>query len=521
MKRFSSLTRIGIILLLVVIVPVAVYSIKEVRSSNERDQLLQDIYLRQLESILFSVNQYAWESANSLRRKVDQLNGASQQEMKTFIQSNPAIDGVFFLDDETKDIKVVVSTPEDSILSREVVLNLLKEDASLPDRLRRYQEQNYLKLEPVIMSNDAGEDSSAVLLLFRMENIAEENQYTMAGMRLNAPGFITNVLNPKLLELAGHNLYLEIISDKERYNIVPQKGEIKFNEKKEMWVFPDIYLGIGLQGKTIADIVRDRTRQNLLLISALALFTLAGAWVVYSAIRKEIELARIKSDFVSNISHELRTPLALIRMFTETLQLNRVSSEEKRVHYLDIIGRETERLSHLVDNILNFSRMEAGKKTYVSEPVNLTSIAGEVLDTYEFHLKNAGFKLETDLSEPLPAIMGDSEALKQLMINLIDNSIKYSENTKELQIATIASNGHVELRIQDKGVGISPEDLKRIFEKFYRVPNDLIHTTRGSGLGLSLVKHIVDAHKAKIDVTSKLNNGTCFQIRFPAGETND
>lgn len=521
MKRFSALTRIGIILLLVVIVPVAVYLIKEVRSSNERDKMLQDIYLRQLESILFSVNQYAWESANSLRRKVDKLKEAPSKELKAFLQSNPALDGIFFLNENSADMRIIVSTAEDSLHSRKAVEDMLREEPDLPERLRRYQEQNYLKLEPVILGNTAGVDSSSVLLLFRMENSKMNDRYTMAGMRLNAPGFITTILNPKLAELAGHNLYLEVISDEKRYNIIQQKGDIQINERKEMWVFPDVYLGIGLQGDTISDIVRDRTRQNLLLISALALFALAGAWVVYSAIRKEIELARIKSDFVSNISHELRTPLALIRMFTETLQLNRVSSEEKRIHYLNIIGRETERLSHLVDNILNFSRMEAGKKTYVSEPVNLSNIAGEVLDTYEFHLKNAGFKLEKDLPETLPTIMGDSEALKQLMINLIDNSIKYSESAKELQISTTAANGHVELRIQDKGVGISAEDLKRIFEKFYRVPNDLIHTTRGSGLGLSLVKHIVDAHKAKIDVTSKLNNGTCFQIRFPAGERND
>ncbi|MGH1362541.1 MAG: sensor histidine kinase [Calditrichia bacterium] len=521
MNRFSTLTRIGIILLLVVLVPVIVYTVKEVQSSNERDQLLQDIYLRQLESILFSVNQYAWESANSLRQKVEQLDGKSDEDIAAFLESTSTVDGIFFYNDTNQKTLAYTQLPEDSTASKNAFAQTIKKKHDLLQRLERYQDQNYLKLEPLILQTEGIADSSTVVLLFRLPRTNGDSSYSVAGMRLNAPGFITTVLNPKLAELAGHNLYLEVISDKKRYNILPEKGDVEISERKEMWVFPDIYLGIGLQGETIADIVRTRTRENLLIISVLALFAMAGAWVVYSAIRREIELARIKADFVSNISHELRTPLALIRMFTETLQLNRVNTEEKKAHYLNIIGRETERLSHLVDNILNFSRMEAGKKTYNSEPTELNSVVSEVIETYQYHLKNAGFELHTKLAEKLPIISGDNEALKQLLINLLDNSIKYSEDEKQINISTTAENGHVELSISDRGVGISQENLKHIFDKFYRVPNDLIHTTRGSGLGLSLVKHIVDAHNAEMNVTSKLNNGTRFEIRFPSGDSND
>jgi two-component system phosphate regulon sensor histidine kinase PhoR len=232
-------------------------------------------------------------------------------------------------------------------------------------------------------------------------------------------------------------------------------------------------------------------------------------------VKREIELSQLKSDFVSNVSHELRTPLSLIRMFGETLEMGRVPNEEKKQEYYATIVRETERLTGLVNNILNFSRMESGKKEYHFSRVDLNALVHKVLASYQAHLEHLGFELTTDIAGAVPPIHADAEAVAEALLNVMDNAIKYSNTQKTIAIRTGVSQNLVYVEVEDHGIGIPPDETSKIFEKFYRVSSGLVHEIRGSGLGLTLVRHIMDAHSGEISVQSRLGEGSTFRLSFP------
>jgi two-component system phosphate regulon sensor histidine kinase PhoR len=227
-----------------------------------------------------------------------------------------------------------------------------------------------------------------------------------------------------------------------------------------------------------------------------------------------MRLAQSKSDFVSNVSHEIRTPLALISMFSETLEMGRVVSEEKKQEYYRIIRKETQRLTGIVNRILNFSQTEANKKTLSPEVLHVNKEVGDILATYDFHLVNKGFEYSVVQSGDL-WVTADREAFVESVINLIDNAMKYSAAVKriEISLAKVAEFGLVQVR--DWGVGIRAADQKHIFEKFYRVSSGNLAKTGGTGLGLSLVQQLMQAQNGKITVVSDVGKGSTFTLHFP------
>jgi len=265
-------------------------------------------------------------------------------------------------------------------------------------------------------------------------------------------------------------------------------------------------------------LAKERTYTNLIFIVGLSVLMLVMAWFGYKNIKREIELAQIKSDFVSNVSHELRTPLALINMFAETLSMGRVKTEEKRNEYYGIIQQETERLSKIVNKILSFSKLEADKWKFNFAKTDLNSLAEKVYKSYKFHLQQNGFELSFEPFIGTLEVNIDSEAVSESVINLIDNAIKYSDNVKRVVIRTGRIDEKVFIEIEDSGAGISSEDQTKIFDKFYRASNGNVHNTKGTGLGLTLVKHIVDAHKGEIKLNSKLDEGSVFRLIFPVDQ---
>ncbi|MDP2037602.1 MAG: HAMP domain-containing sensor histidine kinase, partial [Ignavibacteria bacterium] len=239
----------------------------------------------------------------------------------------------------------------------------------------------------------------------------------------------------------------------------------------------------------------------------------------FNSIKKEIELAQIKNDFVSNVSHELRTPLALINMFAETLSLGRVKTEEKKVEYYGIIQQETERLSKIVNKILNFAKIEAGKWKYNFAKVDLNEILIKIYDVYKFHLSSNGFEFALNAGDKELKVLADAEAVSEAVINLIDNAVKYSGDIKKVLVKTGIEGRKAFVEVEDSGLGISQEDQKKIFEKFFRVSTKEIHNAKGTGLGLTLVKHIVDANHGEISLKSELGKGSCFRLTFPLLES--
>jgi signal transduction histidine kinase len=280
-------------------------------------------------------------------------------------------------------------------------------------------------------------------------------------------------------------------------------------------VFRGWKLVIGYHDTTIAALARSQFRQNLLLISLAIALLLTGLILTLRATAREMKLVDAKATFVSNVSHELKTPLALIRLFAETLELGRVRNAEEAHDYYRIINRESRRLTRLINNILDFSRIEAGRRPYQFAETNVAEVVGEALQSYEYQMTSAGFKSQTNIQPELPPALIDREALTQAVLNLLDNAVRYSDQVKRIEVSVYARGDDIAIEVADHGVGIPCSEHRRIFEKFYRVSTGLVHNTRGSGLGLAIVKHIVEAHRGRVTVESAPGKGSRFTILLP------
>jgi signal transduction histidine kinase len=280
-------------------------------------------------------------------------------------------------------------------------------------------------------------------------------------------------------------------------------------------VFPGMILGIKLRGTTIANISNHFVQTAFLILGALSLLMGGGMLLAYRNVARELALAKLKSDFVSNVSHELRTPLALIRLYAETLELGRIANPGKRQEYYEIIRKESERLTSLINNILDFSRIESGKKEYSFRETDVADLVRSTLESYRFEIEQNGFQFEQKIDNDLPQVYVDREAISRSLLNLVNNAVKYSGAEKYLGVNLYRHNGGVNLEVVDHGIGISAKEQPKIFEKFYRVSDPLVHDTKGSGLGLSLVRHVVQAHGGEVAVESEPGHGSKFIITLP------
>ena len=280
-------------------------------------------------------------------------------------------------------------------------------------------------------------------------------------------------------------------------------------------VFPGLVLGMKLRGTTIEAMSAKWLRTSYIILGGLSLLLAAGVWLNYRNVTRELALAKLKSDFVSNVSHELRTPLALIRLYSETLELGRLPNSSKQHEYHEIIRKESERLTALINNILDFSRIEAGKKEYTFRETDVADLVRSTLESYRFEIEQNGFRLEEKIEDNLPPLQVDREAIARSLLNLVNNAVKYSVSDKYLGVSLYRRNGGVNLEVVDHGIGIPPNEQAKIFEKFYRACDPLVHNTKGSGLGLSLVRHIVEAHGGEVGVESSPGKGSKFTITLP------
>jgi signal transduction histidine kinase len=205
----------------------------------------------------------------------------------------------------------------------------------------------------------------------------------------------------------------------------------------------------------------------------------------------------------------------MIRLFAETLELGRVRNFEEAHEYYRIINRESRRLTRLINNILDFSRIEAGRRQYQFAETDVAEIVTEVLQSYERQMTNAGFEARTNIQADLPPALIDHEALAQALLNLIDNAVRYSDQVKRIEVSVRLRGGDIAIEVADQGIGIPKAEHQRIFEKFYRVSTGLVHDTKGSGLGLAIVKHIVEAHRGRVTVESAPDKGSRFTILLP------
>lgn len=251
------------------------------------------------------------------------------------------------------------------------------------------------------------------------------------------------------------------------------------------------------------------------------LIAASGAYLLWRDVRRDVQLAEMRSQFVSSVSHELKTPLTAIRMFAETLSMRSQQDVETtggvaRSEYLETIVNESERLSRLVDNVLDFSKIEQGRKLYRLQPTSLAAVIDAVLRAVRYPLQQAGFVLNVSGAQPLPEVNADADALQQAVLNLVMNAVKYSRDRKEIELDVRNERGAVVIAVRDYGIGIAAEHRQRIFERFYRVPSAQNQLVPGAGLGLTLVAHIAKAHGGDVTVESTPDAGSLFALRLPA-----
>ena len=252
-------------------------------------------------------------------------------------------------------------------------------------------------------------------------------------------------------------------------------------------------------------------------VLVISLILLSGTFAAKTIVSQS-KLNRLKNDFIATVTHELKTPLASMRVLVDTLLEGRYRNQQQVTEYLQLVSTENARLSRLIDNFLTFSRMERNKKAFQiaqADPAQITHAAAEAVKT---KLSNGRCHFVVNIDQNLPPITADHDAMVTVLVNLLDNAYKYSYDDKNIELQVTAANGFVEFRVRDNGIGLSRRSIKKIFTKFYQVDRSLSRRTGGCGLGLSIAKFIVDAHKGSISVESKLDHGSTFTVRLPCSK---
>jgi signal transduction histidine kinase len=223
----------------------------------------------------------------------------------------------------------------------------------------------------------------------------------------------------------------------------------------------------------------------------------------------------MKSNFISTVSHEFKSPLTSIRQMAEMLVRDRVPSPEKQQKYYGTILQQSERLSHLIDNILDISKIEEGQKVFRFEKVNIIPLVKDIVGSFQEHTAEERFQISLEISEPIPHVSFDREAMEQVVHNLMDNACKYSGDSKIIEVRLFLKGNKVIFSIRDYGIGIRKEDHDKIFRRFYRAGEELTQSVKGSGIGLTIVKQIVEAHHGDISVESSPGKGSLFTVKLP------
>jgi len=338
--------------------------------------------------------------------------------------------------------------------------------------------------------------------------------------------FFHKVILPKFIQKAMPEFfgkrsreYLVIRVHDGKEESFPPKEELEGLEEEAThqfsFIFADHHLGLSGRGINLREWAHKSFVLNMSTSIVVALVLLGGIILALRMVSREMKLSQMKNDFVSNVSHELRTPLASIRVFGEFLALGRVNSHDKVREYGEYIETESRRLTRLVNNILDFAKIESGAKTYRFESADISEIVEKTLKTYRVRVKHSGVEIGLRSPGVLHCDRVDPDAISQAVSNLLDNAVKYSQDADRIDVSLDQQNGWVQIAVKDHGIGISKEEQKKIFDRFHRVGTGLVHDVKGSGLGLSIVNHIVQAHRGRVMVESEVGKGSTFTIRLP------
>ena len=543
--RWSDRARMLLTLELAIVLPAAAligFSVWNLRSI-QRDRAVEAAIQRDFNQVLKiaekKINEKARQTVADARREFPcpDDKGAIAAKLDATLQNHPEFAYGFLYDKKTNTFvgRIHPSRLDDHELRAEgekwfeMAQAWLPQDAKeMAEKLRWYEE---MEGRPFFSfySGKAKRNGQQLYqsMVFFLPPDLEKNRVAIAGLAFD-PEYLRDKFLPKALEAVlnsdkdgngSKNQPVMMIHVKKEYEPMAAsagwdggKPEVERNFEE---VFPGLVLAIKYRGTTIEALSQRFLRNNFLILGGLSLILALGILHTYRNVSREMQVAKLKSDFVANVSHELRTPLALIRLYAETLELGRLNTPEKHEEYYRIIRKESERLTSLINNILDFSRIEAGRKEYDFRNTNLAELVRATLEAYRFQIEQHGFSFQEKIEEDVPPVRVDREAIARSLVNLINNAIKYSPNEKYLGVKLYRSNGTVKLEVEDRGIGIPRSEQSKIFDKFYRVGDPLVHNTKGSGLGLSLVQHIVQAHGGQVSVESAPGKGSRFTIALP------
>jgi two-component system, OmpR family, phosphate regulon sensor histidine kinase PhoR len=509
-----SIRKIGLLIVLVIILPVMIFSVFEIGNLRQNERVIQDIYRNQLDAILFSINQYSDDIVSNLASRIEnslnKYKPDDDPELSQLIAEIPSLKSLILFDKDLGFLSSVPDSYKDSAILADVI-TLLEVQKETVRRLQTYLGGGYRKIERI---DNPGRDGQWIVFITQTKE-----QSFINVLIIDPEKFISQVLDPKIQEIAKDKFQINAYREGEDlpfYTSDKQVKSGKISELKPFWLLKGYQMGIELQDITIADLARDRSRRNLILIGLMDLILLFGAWLIFRNITRQVELTQLKSDFVSSVSHEIRTPLALISMYIETLEMGRVTDPEKIKEYYAVLLNETTRLSGMVSRILSFSQIEGNKRKYFFSDTDLNEIVENSMLTFRHTMENKGFVYSFDPDTTLPVVSADRDAIADAFVNLIDNAIKYSTENKSIVIRTGKYDHYAYVEVEDQGIGISKNDQKYIFDKFYRVTEkNMANRVKGSGLGLAIVKHIMDAHKGNIQVKSIPGTGSLFRLLLP------
>ncbi len=505
---------IGILLLLIIILPPLLFTSYEIGNLYQNEKMIDSIYTRQLESVIFSINQYSddilsrW--ANQLEYEIQKQDTIVDDIVNGFIKNNSSIQLILFADGIHNSYFIDKGQKHANI---DYFNSLLSKNEQIIKRLVQYIDGGYRKIQPIDI-----EIPEQSLFLFALE--PADKKVITCGIVVNTLDFIKENLGPKIQSTASDQFYFsvfEISTGKEVYsNELYETTEKNIEHKKPLWLMPDYQLGIQIKGDTIENLVQERTNFNIWIIIIMDIVLILAAILIYRSLRQQMKLAQLKSEFVSNVSHEIRTPLAIINMYSETLEMDRIRDDTKKKEYYRIINTEANRLSVIVNKILSFSKIDSGKREYKFVEADINVVIKQIVDQYAHHFDRVGTNCNLLLMDNLPKVMIDNEAITDALINLIDNAIKYSTDNKQIDISTGQNRNGIFIEVKDYGIGIEGRYHKLVFDKFFRVTaGNLAHKAKGSGIGLSIVQHIMSAHNGSITLISKPNIGSRFILNFP------
>jgi len=257
------------------------------------------------------------------------------------------------------------------------------------------------------------------------------------------------------------------------------------------------------------------TTLGILILAFCALLLSGTVWLVFS-FKRTADLSQLQVDFLSKVSHEFKTPLTSIRMFVDTLTERRDMSEEQRARCLTLLQQESRRLNDLIDRLLDFGRMEAGKMVYHREPESVTAVVDEAVHAFEPLRLRDNIHFEIDIAPDLPPILADREAVSAALLNLLHNAYKYTGESKFIRVECRREDHRVALSVLDNGPGVPRREHRRIFDRFYRIDDRLSRQVGGSGLGLAIVRHVAQAHGGRVRVSNRADGGAKFTILLPA-----